>query len=119
MSIWDDISRTASDAANYTVKKAGELTSAAKLKYQLNQAETKLAVTYETIGRLYYNAVMNGDDTTEVISGLMADVTETNAEIADYKAQLADLLNKRVCSVCGATIPSDSAFCNKCGTKVE
>ena len=46
MAFWEDVSRTATDAANYTVKKAGELTNAAKVKYRLHLAETKLAVTY-------------------------------------------------------------------------
>lgn len=119
MKFWEDVSRTASDAANYTVKKAGELTNAAKVRYRLHLAETKLAVTYEGIGRLYYSAVMDGDDTTEAISGLMADITEINAEIAACKAQLADFKNRRICPKCGAEIPSDSAFCKKCGAKVE
>ena len=119
MRFWDDVSKTATDAANYTVKKAGEITNAAKIKYRLHMAETKLAVTYEGIGRLYYSAVMDGDDTTEAISDLMADITEINAEIAECKAQLADFKNKRVCPACGAEIANDSTFCSKCGSKVE
>lgn len=119
MTFWEDVSRTATDAANYTVKKAGELTSTAKLKYRLHLAETKLAVTYEGIGRLYYSAVMDGDNTTEAISSLMADIAEINAEIADCKAQLAKVKNSRICGACGAAIPNDSDFCFKCGSKVE
>lgn len=119
MKFWDDVTKTASDAANYTVKKAGELTSAAKIKHKLHLAETKLACTYEGIGRLYYNAVMHGEKNTEAISGLMADVAEINIEIDGYKAQLADVKNQRVCPVCGAAVPADSTFCGKCGAKIE
>ena len=118
MKFWDDVSRTATDAANYTVKKAGEITNAAKVRYRLHLAETKLAMTYEGIGRLYYSAVMEGDDTTEAISDLMADIAEINAEIADCRAQLADFKNRRLCPKCGAEITTDSVYCKKCGTKI-
>lgn len=119
MKFWDDVTKTASEAANYTVKKAEEFTSAAKIKHRLHLAETKLACTFEGIGRLYYNAVMRGEKNTEAISSLMADVEEINIEIEDCKAQLADLKRMRVCPACGASVPADSAFCNKCGAKVE
>lgn len=119
MKFWEDVSRTATDAANYTVKKAGDLTNAAKVRYKLHLAETKLAITYEGIGRLYYSAVMDGDETTEAISDLMADIVEINAEIAECREQLADFKNRRLCPACGAEIPNDSAFCKKCGAKVE
>ena len=62
---------------------------------------------------------MDGDNTTEAISDLIADITEINAEIADCKAQLANFKSKRICPACGAEISGDSAFCSKCGTKTE
>ena len=118
MKFWEDVSKTATDAANYTVKKAGELTSIAKLRYKLHLAETKLACTYEGIGRLYYSAVMDGDETMEAISDLMADVAEINAEIADCRAQIADMKKKSLCPNCGAELSTDSFYCNNCGTKL-
>lgn len=119
MKFWDDVTKTASDAANYTVKKAGEFTTSAKIKHKLHLAETRLACTYEGIGRLYYNAVMHGEKNTEAISSLMADVAEINIEIDECKAQLADVKSKRICPACGAAVPADSAFCGKCGAKVD
>ena len=119
MKFWEDVSKTATDAANYTAKKAGELTNVAKVRYKLHLAETKLACTYEGIGRLYYSAVMEGDNTTEAISDLMADVAEISTEIRECKAQLADFKNKKICPKCGSEISSGSFFCNLCGTKMN
>lgn len=119
MKFWEDVSKTATDAANYTVKKAGELTNVAKLRYRLHIAETKLACTYEGIGRLYYSAVMDGDETMEAISDLMADVAEINAEVEDIKAKLEESKTKRVCPKCGAEIAPGSTYCSKCGEKLE
>ena len=118
MKFWEDVSKTATDAANFTVKKAGELTNMAKLRYQLHIAETKLACTYEGIGRLYYSAVMEGDDTMEAISDLMADIAEINTEVEDLKAKIADIKKKPVCPKCGAETVSGSTYCNNCGEKL-
>ena len=119
MTFWDDVAKTANDAANYTVKKANEITTLAKLRYKLHIAETKLECKYEGIGRLYYSAVMDGDDTMEAISDLMTDITEINAEITGLKEQIAELKNKQICPKCGAFIPEGSFYCNNCGTKID
>lgn len=118
MKFWNEISKTATGAANYTVKKAEEIASAAKLKYKLNLAETRLSCTYEGIGRLYYIAVMEGRDTTEAISDLMADVAELTAEIDGYKRSLAEAKNKMICEVCGEEVEAESFYCNHCGAKL-
>ena len=54
MSIWDDIAKSASDAASFAVRKTGEFTSLAKMKLALHTEETKLSDCYTEIGRLYY-----------------------------------------------------------------
>lgn len=118
MRFWDEISKTATGAANYTVKKAEELANSAKIKYKLNLAETKLSCTYEGIGRLYYSAVMEGRDTTEAISDLMADVAELTAEIDGYRHTLAGAKNKVICSACGEEVSSESFYCSQCGAKL-
>ena len=43
MSIWDDIAKSASDAASFAVRKTGEFTSLAKMKLALHTEETKLS----------------------------------------------------------------------------
>ncbi len=118
MKFWEDVSKTATDAANYTVKKAGELTGAAKLRYKLHLAETKLACTYEGIGRLYYAAVMDGDETIEAISDLMEDIEKINTEIHECKEALAAAKNKKLCPKCGEEVANESFYCNHCGEKL-
>ena len=54
MSIWDDIAKSASDAASIAVRNTGEFTSLAKMKLALHTEETKLSDCYNEIGRLYY-----------------------------------------------------------------
>ncbi len=117
MRFWDDVTKTATDAANYTVKKAGELKNSAKVKYKLYLAETKLSCTYEGIGRLYYTAVMEGADTTEAISDLMADVAELTEEIKGYRLTLASAKHKLLCDACGEEVDEESFYCNHCGKK--
>ena len=118
MKIINNITKKANEAASYTAKKAEEITNAAKLRYKLHLAETKLECTFEGIGRLYYSAVMEGDDTAEAISDLMVDVTELNSEIKEYKAAIAAGKNQKLCAACGEMITNESFYCNHCGTKV-
>ena len=52
MSIWDEIAKGASDAANYAVKKTGEVTTLAKMKLALHTEETKRTECYTHSARL-------------------------------------------------------------------
>ncbi len=119
MKFWNDVTKTVKDTANLTVKKANELSDTAKLKYKLHNAEEKLSCTYEGIGRLYYEAVMEGAETVEAISDLIADVEELKAEVRECREALAAAKNKKLCPNCEEEINEDSFYCSHCGKKLE
>ena len=119
MSIWDEIAKGASDAANYAVKKPGEVTTLAKMKLALHTEETKLTECYTDIGRLYYVYQRDGKDLVADIASRIAEADASHEKIAAIKAEIADLQDSVICSSCGSKINKAFEFCPICGTKQE
>ncbi len=117
MAFWDDITKGAKDAANYTVKKTEELTNIAKLKIALKGEESKLDDCFEDIGELYYLAQKDGADNAEAIAELVKSADEIKAKIAELKAGLAGVQGNVICKMCGASFDPEYRFCPKCGAE--
>lgn len=116
MSIWD-IARGVSDAASFTVKKTGELTNLAKMKYALHSEQNKLKECFEEIGKLYYAYQRTGDDYVTEIAALIAEADLIKLSISKMKEEIAHLQNSAICKGCGAKIGAGMAFCPVCGLK--
>ena len=119
MTIFNNIKRGATDAANKAAKKTGEITNIAKLTMNIKNAETKLGDVYEEIGRLFYTAERTGEDCTSEIAANIMKADKIKADIAAFKAEIASLRNVIVCESCGNEVNADFAFCNFCGSKIE
>ncbi len=115
MSIWDDIAKGMSDAASFTVKKTGEFTNLAKMKYALHSEESKLSECYEEIGKLYYAYQREGTDYVSEIAALIAEADVIKLTIAEMKEEIAKLQNNAICASCGAKIDASMSFCPICG----
>jgi len=119
MTIFNNIKRGATDAANKAAKKTGEITNIAKLTMNIKNAEAKLGDVYEEIGRLFYTAERTGEDCTSEIAANIMKADKLKADIANFKAEIAALRNVVVCESCGNEVNADYAFCNFCGSKME
>ncbi len=119
MTIFNNLKRGATDAANKAAKKTGEITNIAKLTMNIKTAEAKLGEVYEEIGRLFYTAERTGEDCTSEIASNIMKADKIKADIANFKAEIAVLRNVIICESCGNEIGAESAFCSFCGTKVE
>lgn len=119
MSIWDDVAKRMSDAASFTVKKTGEITNIAKLKYALHSEQSKLAECFEEIGKLYYAYQREEKDYVTEIAALIAEADVIKMAIAEVEADIAKLQNNVICPSCGSKIDAAMAFCPVCGTKQE
>lgn len=119
MTIFNNIKRGATDAANKAAKKTGEITNIAKLTMNIKNAETKLGDVYEEIGRLFYTAERTGEDCTSEIAANIMKADKIKEDIANFKAEIAALRNVIVCESCGNEVNADFAFCNFCGSKIE
>lgn len=118
MEFWDNLSKTVSDAADYTVKEAGKLTGIAKLKYKISTVRARLDTMYVKIGRLKYSESKGtADDSGCSYNELFETIDSLEAELVGYENELAKLKNERLCIACRSVIGLDMSFCPRCGAK--
>ena len=119
MAFWDEITKSAKDAAAFTMKKTEEITNLAKVKLAIHSEESKLDKCYSEIGELYYDFQRKEQDHATEIAALLLEADELNTKIAALKAQLAALQNDVICAQCGEQIPVEATFCPICGKKQD
>lgn len=101
------------------VKKSGQVVDITKLSYAISTEEAELKKKYERIGRMVYDA-KNGDcELSDEINTLCDDIALTQEKIADLKAQMQVIKNKKTCPHCGQEMPFHAQFCPSCGCKNE
>ncbi|MBQ1598335.1 MAG: zinc ribbon domain-containing protein [Candidatus Weimeria sp.] len=112
MGMFDDVSDTllkaGTDAANFVKDTA----STAKLNLDLKGKENALKKAYEGLGKKYYEQHKSEGDP------LFAQIRELIVDIDDLKEQIAEIRGQEVCPKCGAYVPKDAQYCNKCGAAI-
>lgn len=78
-------------ATTFTVKKAGELMSGAKLKLKKTELKGKISDTYKEIGEMVYLASKDESDITERLEFAFNKLDELNAEIKECNKMLDEL----------------------------
>ena len=119
MALWDDIAKSAKDAAAYTAKKAGELTNVAKLKMSIRSEENNLDKCFAEIGNMYYAYQRQGEDHTAEIAALLMEADQIVAKIESLRSSLAKVQNSAICPGCNAQVTTDFAYCPLCGEKLD
>lgn len=119
MALWEDIAKSAKDAAAYTVKKTEELTSVAKIKMSIRSEENNLDKCFSEIGSLYYAYQRQGEDHTSEIAALLMEADQVQAKIKCLRDSLAKLQKSVICPGCSAQVTTEYDFCPLCGTKLK
>ncbi len=81
MELIKTITKTVSDAVDYTVRKTWELTDVARLKLQHAKTAERINKAYTRIGRLVYHDYHDGTDHAEEIAALCITIDEGHAEL--------------------------------------
>ncbi len=137
------ITENLSKAAEFTVKKTGEVTDIARLKLKQGKITDDINDLYTDIGRLIYRQYKDQSDETQAIATKCLAIDKWNMELAKVTAEL-DSLRKTsdsgdntaaadsktqetqsssattaVCQNCAAEIPTGVHFCPNCGAKQD
>jgi len=118
MEFWDTISKTVSEAADYTAREATRLTRIAKLKYKLAMLKARLDTLFAKLGRVKYDELKGtASSDTAAYDDLITKIDNIKEEITKIEDELAKLKNVRICASCRSVIGLDMAFCPRCGAK--
>jgi len=100
------------------VDKSNELVEVTKLKLAIRDAENEIEKHFREIGEAVYNASKSEVDPSEIITSGCEAIEGKYKELAEMREKLREYKNIKVCPSCGCEVPTDSAFCNKCGEKM-
>ena len=119
MAFIDELKKSAVDFAGKAKEKTTKITGITKINLAIKSIESKLAVVYEEMGRLFYLAEREGLDNTEEIATCIMKADKYNSDIELAKRELAKLRKVKNCDGCGKEIDGSFDFCNFCGAKQE
>lgn len=115
MAFFDSMKETLTTAGRDVSQKAKEVSGVAKLKLDIKSKEDALNKEYITLGKRYYDMHKEG----EVADTEIAAVSTLLNEIADLKEEIVKIQGACSCPGCGAAVPVGTAFCSKCGARIE
>ena len=113
MGLLNSISKTASNIG----QKGKDVANTAKLNHQISEEEKRIEKLYEEIGKQYCQ--LHGEDYEDAFTEFMLAMHESEEKINSLKAEVHALQGLVKCPHCGEDIPLGTAFCPKCGGKIE
>lgn len=115
-----DVVEKAKQGFDVVCKKTEDVVGISKMRIDQAAIESKLSKSYEILGKICYDAVLHDEDfDSESVKPIIDDISEKLECIAKLKKDIAAAQNKKQCPKCSNAVDKDSAFCNKCGAKVD
>ncbi len=116
MAFFEELGKTLSDTGKEVATKAKALTETIQLKTQISAEKTKLEEAYAVIGKQFYEAEKEPE---ESYAKAFEAVRASRERIAALEIELTQSEGTRICAECGAKVSKDSFFCGKCGAPVK
>ena len=117
MDIFNKIGETITSTGKDIAKKAKDIVDVNTVKANISEQKKIIRKAYERIGEAYYKEHVDmGEHAYEIEFEV---VGEANAKLKELYVQLNTLRKVCVCPSCGATLPDDSDYCNKCGSRLH
>lgn len=117
MAFWENFGETITAKSKEMADKAKNFTDIASLKGQIVAQENAILRYYKEIGREYYSA--HKDDETAECQAQFESIKKAEGIIEELQKKIAELSGTKHCKACDSDVPEDSAFCPKCGAKLE
>ena len=118
MAFFENLSEMISGKGKEAADAAKKVAEIANLKGKISGIETEIKKNYRKIGEAYFEAYKSAEVTCEFEEYVQA-IRDAKKTIEELNFKLNELKGELVCKGCGSQIKSGSAFCPKCGTKVE
>lgn len=118
MDIVNNVVSKAKEIYAVTSDKVGEVIDTSKLKVKSAQINSKITKDYETLGRMYYQSVKDGDMDADAFDELVEQIDIKQEELEEIEDQINAQKGVVVCE-CGAKNAMGSVYCNACGKKLD
>ena len=117
MNFFDELGEVISIKSKEVADKAKVFTDIASLRSQIATNENSILKKYREIGRQYYSH--HKDDEAPEFHELIADIKAFEKSIDSLQEKINQLQGTIHCPNCDNDVPKDSAFCPKCGSRIE
>lgn len=107
----ETITKTAKDIGS----KADGFFESQKIRTKIMSEQRMIDKSLADIGNIIYQKYVDGGAIDEELLPLCEDITQRKVAIAKFREDVAKMRGQKVCAACGATAPSDAAFCMQCG----
>ncbi len=118
MTTWEDVVTKAKELTECAARKATDIADLAKLKLALADNENAIKATFEAIGRLTYQAAHDGQEDSDTLAELFAQVDELSATNAELIEKIDRNRNRKTCASCGTANEESASYCKHCGNSL-
>ncbi|HBQ64130.1 MAG TPA: hypothetical protein DD727_04245 [Clostridiales bacterium] len=119
MAFLDNLGKKIGDIAQTTAKKSSEMIEVTKLNMAINSAEDSIKKIYVSIGEYTYKQFEDNALQDPYLLDLSNQIKAQKDKIAEIRQKINEVKNISICSSCGAEVDANSAFCAKCGNRME
>jgi len=116
-SIFDEIGRKIVQGGQNAAEKTKNMAETVKLRGMISDEEKSIALSFQQIGKRYYEAY--GEDPDQLFVQLIASINSSKGNISTYSEQIKQLRGIVNCSKCAAEVPYAAAFCSACGSSMS
>lgn len=117
MDFFEKLGETISTKSKDVAKRAKEVAEVVSLNAKISTQEDIIKKTYAEIGQKYYEK--NKVDSFHEFGAEFDIINHALEEIERLKDEIQTIKNTKVCPKCKEEVPTDSAFCSKCGAQFE
>ena len=119
MAFFENISKKVGEVASTAAKKSGDLVEVTKLNMNIGAEEDKIQKLYTKMGKTVSESYCSGSEPDGNFAEDCEAIKAHEKTIESLKAKVREIKNASTCSNCGAEVNKASAFCPKCGSRVD
>jgi hypothetical protein len=101
--------------ARYAGRCAGQMVDIAKLNMRIFDLNAECNELLRAAGQVVYDTHLGQEPRGDVLTGILSDLDEKHADIAELKERIATLRHSRECPACGTLCSRGDKFCKDCG----
>jgi len=114
MAFLSEIKNKISQTTQNAVKGTKSMADTVKLNALITDEEKLISERYQQIGKLYYE-LYSTQPSEEIFAPACTAITESMDRIAGYRKEIQEIKGIKICTNCGAGVPTSTSFCSVCG----